>query len=122
MPVLDITGDGHVSAFGDGLILMRYMLGYRGDDLTSGTIGIDDTRDTGPKVEAYIRQIWPRLDADGNGEVTFSDVLMIFLYLIGFRDTNLIGFGGNNTYLIEPGASRYTADMIEAYIATLDDP
>jgi hypothetical protein len=52
---LDIDGDGESKPLTDGLLLIRYLFGFRGDALISGAIGSDAERDTAEAVEAYIK-------------------------------------------------------------------
>jgi hypothetical protein len=52
---LDIDGDGESKPLTDGLLLIRYLFGFRGDALISGAIGSDAERDTAEAVEAHIK-------------------------------------------------------------------
>ncbi len=45
-PVLDIDGNGHVDALTDGLLIVRYMFGFRGTALIAGAVGSGATRTT----------------------------------------------------------------------------
>ena len=85
---LDVDGDGKVSAFGDGLIIIDKIFGsaFEGDTLTDGAI------DSGEKIT--IQQIHKfiqagidseDLDVDKNGEATaLGDGLMVIRHLFGF--------------------------------------
>ena len=52
---LDIDGDGESKPLTDGLLLIRYLFGFSGDSLVSGTIGSGAERDTAEEVDAYIK-------------------------------------------------------------------
>lgn len=56
-PLLDIDSDGRIDALTDGLLLMRYLFGLRGDALTTGAIGAAAKRTASGQVEAYIASI-----------------------------------------------------------------
>ena len=56
-PQLDVDGDNLVTSQTDGVILLRYLLGLRGNALTAGIIGIGP-RPTG-QIETYIQSLMP---------------------------------------------------------------
>lgn len=60
-PLFDADGDGRVDAITDGILLMRYLLGIRGDALTASALAIGATRTTAGAVEAYVQGITPVL-------------------------------------------------------------
>ena len=53
--MLDVDGDGKVTAFGDGLMVIRKLFGsaFAGDDLTNKAISADATRST-EEIHDYI--------------------------------------------------------------------
>ena len=55
----DIDQSGSVDALSDGLILLRYFFGLRGDSLISGVISPDANRTTVSDIEAYIESHMP---------------------------------------------------------------
>jgi hypothetical protein len=57
--LLDIDGNGKTDAFTDGLMLLRYMFGLRGQPLIAGAVAPDATRKTGAEIEAHIAQQMP---------------------------------------------------------------
>jgi hypothetical protein len=57
--VLDIDGNGSVSALQDGLVIIRYLFGSRGATLIANVVDPAGTRTTAPEVEAYIQQLIP---------------------------------------------------------------
>lgn len=59
---IDIDNNAEVDALTDGLIILRYLFGLRGDVLLSGVVAADGDRDTASAVEAYIESLLPALD------------------------------------------------------------
>ena len=57
--VLDIDQSGSVDALTDGLILLRYFFGLRGDNLINGTIATDANRTTAEDIEEHIQSLLP---------------------------------------------------------------
>src|SRR5689334_13773246 len=66
-PNLDIDGNHLFEPLFDGLLAMRFLLGYTGDALTGGAIGANATR-SAAEIEQYLIDIRPALDVDGNGQ------------------------------------------------------
>jgi hypothetical protein len=56
---IDVDGNGSYDALTDGLILIRYLFGLRGDSLISGAIGPNATRTTAAQIEAYLLLLMP---------------------------------------------------------------
>jgi hypothetical protein len=50
----DIDGDGAVLAATDGVLLMRTLLGFRGDSVTSGAVGNGASRPSWEAIRAYL--------------------------------------------------------------------
>ena len=57
-PMLDIDGNGQVDALTDGVLIVRYLFGIRGSNLTQGTLGVGATRN-GAQIEAYLSSLIP---------------------------------------------------------------
>ncbi|MCJ8269374.1 MAG: hypothetical protein MJK04_08225, partial [Psychrosphaera sp.] len=113
---LDIDGNSAVKPFTDGILLIRYLFGFRDNILIAGAIAADATRTTAPEIEDYIQQgvDSSALDIDGNGSVEpFTDGLLCLRYLFGFRGAILID------QVVAADATRTTAEEIEAYIEQL---
>ena len=108
----DIDGDGTAKPLTDGLILLRYQFGFRGDTLISQSIDMDATRTTAADIEAYIAKSLLVTDIDGDGtSQALTDGLLLLRYLFGFRGEPLINDA------IDVSATRLTADEIEEYIS-----
>ncbi|MGB2172745.1 MAG: leucine-rich repeat protein [Porticoccaceae bacterium] len=56
---LDIDQNGSFDALTDGLILLRYAFGLRGDSLINGVIDTNANRTTAVEIEAYIQTLVP---------------------------------------------------------------
>jgi hypothetical protein len=50
----DIDGDGVVGALSDGLLVLRYLFGFRDSALVNGAVTPDCTRCTAAAIETYI--------------------------------------------------------------------
>ena len=112
--VLDLDGNLGYDALTDGLLAVRYLMGLTGSALTSDALGAGATRTDPAQVKAYLDQIKPQLDVDGNGVSDGpTDGLLIIRYLFGLRGNALI------TGAVAPNATRVTAPLIEAYIQSL---
>ena len=65
----------------DGLLAVRYLLGYRGDALTAGAVGASPGR-SNAQIETHLASL--NLDADGDGQVNaMTDGLLILRALLG---------------------------------------
>ena len=51
---LDVDGNGQSDAPTDGLMVLRYLFGLRGDALITGAIGNNAARKTAQPIETYI--------------------------------------------------------------------
>ena len=51
---LDIDGDGSTDALTDGLLLLRYLFGFRGNALVDGAISPYATRTTADEIVDYL--------------------------------------------------------------------
>ena len=115
---LDVDGDGRVRLFSDIILVIRYVLFFREEALLRGNvIEPTATRKTAQEIEPYLDTLVNQniLDVDGDGDVRlFSDIILIIRYVLFFRNEALIR--GN---VIEPTATRTTAQEIEPYIRSL---
>ncbi len=90
----------------DGVLLLRYLLGYRGGALTAGALG-SNARRNAAQIDAYIASRLVLFDVDGDGEVRApSDGLMIVRRLLGMTDAAAITADAKNS-------SRADADVVE---------
>lgn len=56
----DIDDSGDVDALTDGLLLLRYLFGLRGDQLLNSALSNDANRDNAEDIEGYIQSLMPR--------------------------------------------------------------
>lgn len=57
--ILDVDGDGKVEALTDGLLIIRYLFGFRGNVLVANAIGSGATRTTPSQIEEYLAALVP---------------------------------------------------------------
>ncbi len=55
--LLDIDGDGQLTALSDGLLVLRFLFGFTGATLTSGAVGLDCTRCSNAAILAYLQSL-----------------------------------------------------------------
>ncbi|MGK7904355.1 MAG: N-acetylgalactosamine 6-sulfatase (GALNS), partial [Hormoscilla sp.] len=53
-PQLDLDGNGSVDALRDGIMALRFMFGFTGNELVNGLLGSDATRDAS-QIEALLQ-------------------------------------------------------------------
>ena len=95
-PICAFNADANlvVDAPTDGLLIVRYLIGYRGNALTDGALGANPTR-TGAALETYLASL--NLDADGDGQAhAMTDGLLILRAMLGLSG-NALTAGAVNT-------------------------
>jgi hypothetical protein len=111
---IDIDGDGEANALTDGLLVMRHLFGIGGEQLTQSATGAHATRTGSAAIAAWLEDIGPLLDVDGDGRIdALTDGLLLMRYLFGLRGDAL------PTGAIGATAKRTTGAQIEAYIASI---
>ena len=118
---LDVEANAPVSLATDangGLLILRYLAGMSGAALISGSVVSGDaTRNTAAAITAFLDDLKPKLDIDGNGQVdALTDGLLISRYLLNIRGPALIAGA------VGVGATRITFTQIENYLAGLLPP
>ena len=100
--VLNVDGSdagSRYEAATDGVLLMRYLLGFRDAELTNGALGGAPTRDA-TQIATYLGGLGNQLDVDGDGQVyAFTDGLLIVRRLLGLSGaalTNGVKLGAKN--------------------------
>lgn len=87
---LDADGNGSTTAASDGLLIVRYLLGFRDSALVEGAIGAGATR-TAAQIATYLGTI--DLNADGSTSNSLSaatDGVLIYRALTSQRDAALV--------------------------------
>lgn len=115
---LDIDGDGETDALSDGLLIIKYLLGSTGNDLTGSSFRAGATRTAADEIVNYLDSASSTmLDVDGNGEIdALTDGLLILRYLFEITGDALISGA------LGAGATRTTTDEIEAFLSSFDLP
>jgi hypothetical protein len=54
---MDVDGNGVVDALTDGLLLLRWQFGLKGNALIAGAIGANATRTNAVDIEAYLTKL-----------------------------------------------------------------
>ena len=113
---VDIDGDGRYDPLTDGLLIMRYLFGLTGDALVHDALGADAIRRDPVAVRAYLDDVRPLLDANGNGSSdALVDGLLVLRYMFGLRGASL-------TTLANVQSGRRYGAQIEVYLDTLFKP
>ena len=99
---LDVDGNGTSDALTDGILAVRYLFGFQGQDLTQGALGEGATRTEPDKIASFLQDNGGSLDIDGNGETdALTDGILLTRALFGFEDQALtqgaIGEGAERT-------------------------
>ena len=113
---LDIDGNGEIKPLTDGMLLIRYLFGFRDEVLIDGVVSADAARQTAVDIGALIQSGIDdlSLDIDGDGEVrALTDGLLCLRYLFGFRGGVLID------QVVSGDATRVSVDEIEVYLGLL---
>ncbi len=112
--VLDIDADTTYDALTDGLLVLRYLFDRTGDALIHNAIAAGAARDTDTAILAYLDDIKPLLDVDGDGRAdALTDGLLILRYLFSINGDSLIANA------VGQGAIRDTASAIATQIESL---
>jgi len=106
----DFDKNSTLDALTDGLLLLRYTFGLRGENLTNSAISSESTL-TPEEVEANVEQAASIADIDNNSSLdALTDGLLFLRYAFGLRGDSLV----NNA--VASSATRTSAEDIEAYI------
>ncbi len=109
---LDVDGNGEADALTDGVLIMRYLLGFRGNELLKDVVASEATRETATAIEGYLAEAESGfLDVDGNGETeALKDGNLTLRFLFGMRDEGLVEES------LGEGATRTTDEEISSYL------
>lgn len=119
---LDVDGNGRSVLGEDGVLILRYMYDYRGPELITGAVDMDNSdgticsRCTAEEIEDYINELDETVyDVDGSGiPVLGEDGVLIMRYMYDYRGEDLV-----RDINIPADATRQTAEDIEKYIQLL---
>jgi CxxC motif-containing protein (DUF1111 family)/predicted lipoprotein with Yx(FWY)xxD motif len=86
----DIDANGQADALTDGLLMLRYSFGLRGEALIAGAVS-SNSNISAVDVESRIDNMLATADIDGNSKVdALTDGLLLLRYLFGHRDEALL--------------------------------
>ena len=109
---LDADGNQSTNALEDGLLVVRYLFGFHGAQLTTGVVGQGCTRCDAGSILSYLSWLGSILDVDANGvRDPLTDGVVVARYLFGFRGATLVSGA------VGEGCSRCTASAIESYLS-----
>ena len=108
---LDVDGDGVVNPLSDGLLMVRYLFGFREDALVKGAVSSEAVRVTSSALAEHLAGLETELDVDGDGERrALTDGLLLIRYLFGFSGESLVSGA------LAPEATRRDAKAIADYL------
>jgi len=110
-PLLDVDANQTADAATDGILIIRYLFGFRGAALTDGAIGGSAANSDSESIEAALGESSAMLDVDGNGtRDAATDGILVIRYLFGFLGNSLVaGAIGSN-------AVRTTGEEIKLFL------
>ena len=112
--ILDIDNNLFYGATTDGLMVLRYLFGLTGAAVSAGAVGSNPQRFAPEAITAYLGDVAPLLDVDGNGQLdALTDGLLILRYLLNVRGAAL------TQSALGAGATRSTVQDVETYLAGL---
>lgn len=92
---LNVDDDLTISPSTDAVLLIRYLLGFRGAALTVGALGANSLR-AGLELESYLASL--DLDADGDGQVVATtDGVLLLRAMLGLTGAALTNGASNAT-------------------------
>ncbi|MBF0449797.1 MAG: hypothetical protein HQK75_03770 [Candidatus Magnetomorum sp.] len=110
---LDIDANQTADALTDGLLIIRYLFGFKGGiSLVENAVDMNGLRTSSENIRAYIESGLPYLDIDNNGQKdALTDGLLIIRYLFGITEgESLIGNA------VDSQGTRTTSESIKTYI------
>ena len=111
---LDIDKNSSTDALSDGLVLLRYLFGFRNTQLISDILNENSRRNNASDIEAYIVTCLSVFDIDADGKTeALSDGLLVLRYLFEFRGDSLV------KNAVSSNAVRNTANDIENYLSKM---
>ena len=89
-PSLDVDLNGSFDASTDGVLLMRYLLGFRGNSLITGALGANPLRASANDIEIYLAANLAAFNVGGNVGVSAArEGVVILRYLLNLPDNAL---------------------------------
>jgi hypothetical protein len=115
---LDVDYDGEASALSDGLLILRWLFGFRGSVLEADAVNLAlCVRCPAATIDVHLSASAKLLDVDGDGAAEpLTDGTLIFRWLFGFGGATLVTGAVDLTH-----CTRCDSAAIEAYLTTLAD-
>jgi hypothetical protein len=115
---LDVDYDGAASALSDGLLILRWLFGFRGSVLGASAVNLAlCVRCPAATIDVHLSAIVKLLDVDGDGATEpLTDGTLIFRWLFGFRGATLTGGAVDLGH-----CTRCDAMSIDDYLSGLAD-
>jgi hypothetical protein len=91
--IADADGNTAYGSTSDGVLILRYLFGFTGSTLTNNAVGTSPppARTTDAQIIAYLDDVRPYLDVDGDGQVNpLTDGLLILRHLLGLSNAPLV--------------------------------
>jgi glucose/arabinose dehydrogenase len=105
VPNLDVDNDGELTAANDGMLLMRYLLGFRDGSLVAGNVvGANAERSSASAIASYLDTVLASFDLDGRAGVNpATDGVLVVRYLLGISGAPLTAGTGslNNATVVK---------------------
>jgi glucose/arabinose dehydrogenase len=91
VPSIDVDNNNALEASTDGVLLLRYLLGFRDAPLIAGNaVGANAERNSASAIASYLDQVVASLNVDGRAGVTAqTDGLIVLRYLLGISGAPL---------------------------------
>ena len=111
----DIDRNGSADMLTDGLLFLRYTLGFRGETLIDNAVAANAALTTAAELELSLSEVVQFIgDIDGNGVVDgLTDGILLSRYLAGFSGNSLVAS------VVADNATRTDAAEIEAYLQSM---
>jgi uncharacterized delta-60 repeat protein len=103
---LNVDGNGFVDPATDGVLIIRYLLGFRGSALATGALGGSPAR-TGTALESWIAGLDLDADGDGGPPRAATDGVLLLRAMLGLTGSALTQ-GVTNA----PSATRNAAQIV----------
>ncbi|PTN35132.1 DUF1566 domain-containing protein [Desulfonatronum sp. SC1] len=116
---LDVDQDGRVNALTDGLLIMRYLAGNRGEDLTRDALGQNARRTNANDIVAFLDSpaCQTMLDVDGDGVLSQeTDGVLVTRHMFGYSGDALVQDA------LGQEAWRWHTDQVRSWLTTHDRP
>jgi hypothetical protein len=114
--VLDVDGNGAITALTDGLLVLRFLFGFTGTTLTASATAPNCTRCDAAAIVPYLTGLGLVLDIDddANHELkALTDGILVLRFLFGFTGSTLTTAAGDLDCM------RCDATTIVPYLQTL---